>query len=357
MRMRRETNVKGNRSLFLAMTIVGAFLIGQSGCDFKKDADISGLNDMANTLLLDAKTCTESDLADLPADNSSLIAFSDTPETVLTIGDKPRWSFARIDGKEIEASTLVSSDGFFTGDKTMFYFFRPTDWDGKKAILWSPGFGVSDFAFCFIKQFLIDEMRQGYAVLFYVLPYHLDRIEPGKKEGQGLMRADVRSNLRIFHSIAAELNEGYLYLKTIGVEEIGGWGGSIGASALIILSTIREFDHLAMMIPILDWNTLIFHPAFAKVLEKITGAACNMETLSNAYLLISPVSYISKTPPERTLILFAEDDQLTPAETVTHYARSRGIAAIYGYPESHASILLNEKVYRDYAAFLGRMRR
>jgi len=356
MKIRGKIYLTGKNSLIFLIILAGSILTGLSGCsDFRKDADISGLNDIANTLLFDAKNCTENDILDMQANSSLLTTFTGYTETGFSNGGKPGWSFERINGKEIEATTLISSSGFFTGDKTMFYLFKPQDWDGKKAILWAPGFGISDFAFCFIKNFFIEEMCQGYAVLFYVLPYHLIRIAPGKKEGQGLITADVRSNLTIIHSIASELNQGFLYLKKIGVEKIGGWGGSIGASALYILSVTRKFDHLAMMIPILNWNTLIFHTAFAKVLGKITNSACNTEKLSNIYLLISPVSYISQTTPERTLILFAESDQLTPAETVTNFSNLRGIKALKGYPETHASILLNGNVYRDYAEFLSNM--
>ena len=218
--------------------------------------------------------------------------------------------------------------------------------------MWVPGFGVNDFAFRFIKKFMREEFEQGYAVLFYNLPFHLDRMPEGSEKGEGLITGNVVKNLDNLHALSQELHMGCCFLESIGVERIGAWSASIGSSAVGVLAATREFDHMSMMIPIVDWNTLIFGPFLQDVREEIMGAYCSEGRLRRAYRLVSPVAYELKTPPERVFLQYAEYDQLTPAAAVEEYAKKRELGNITGYSESHATILLNSSVYRDYGRFL-----
>ncbi len=275
---------------------------------------------------------------------------------MLLTNGKPRWKL-RIPGGRTAASVRLSTDSPAFGDRLVFDFYRPENWDGAGAILWVPGFGVSDFAFGFIRRFMEEELRQGYAVLFYNLPFHLDRVQPGRKEGQGLVTGNLVSNVRILRALTSELETGAAYLQNAGVSRIGVWSGSVGAAAAGVLSADRDFDHICMMIPVVDWNTLIFHPVFNEVRHRLTNSLCGETTLRKAYDLVSPATHRPRTPPERILILSAEYDRLTPPDRIAEYAAARGITNVRVYPESHASILLNDGVYRDYALFLSNMTR
>ncbi len=106
------------------------------------------------------------------------------------------------------------------------------------------------------------------------------------------------------------------------------------------------------MIPVLNWNTIIFGPVFKEVRQKLISRYCSEDILRKAFRLISPVEYDLNIPAERVLIQYVRYDQLTPSGTVAEYAEKRGIDNVHGYPESHATIFLNSSVYKDYAEFL-----
>ncbi len=332
--------------------LLSAFIVMPSGCAyFSKKIDISSLNSINNSISKEVKPCSQAEVSAIFSRKDDYTKFSKIEEKPLTPEPGVRWELKPIDGKSIVASRLSAQSEYFN-DKIFYYFFTTKDWDGKKAILWVPGFGVSDFAFRFIRKFFYEELKRGYAVLVYVLPYHLDRRKEGKKEGEGLITGNVLTNINTLHALSSELNVGYQFLRSKGVVTIGAWAGSIGASALTILAADREFDHIALMIPILDWNTIIFHPVFHNIRNDLRSPFCNDDTIRNAYSLVSPTSYPLNINPDRVLIQYAFFDQLTPAEKVRTYAERRNIKRVIGYRKSHASILLDSSVYEDYAKFL-----
>jgi hypothetical protein len=342
--------------LIFTLFILVLSLIFLSCSTIKKQVDIHGIKDMEKQILMETEPCSKEDVQAIFTGKDSYTTFSPCEPSDYSVDGQPRWIIDSAGGKKIRSSLIKIPSPHF-GDTALFYFYTPEDWDGKRAVIWVPGFGVNDFAFNFTKKFMHEELQQGYAVLFYNLPYHLDRIPEGKEAKEGLITGNVVKNLENLHALSEELNKGYCYLESIGVERIGAWSASIGSSAIGILAASREFDHISMMIPIVDWNTLIFNSLFEDVREEIMGTNCSEQTLRKAYTLVSPAAYELKTPPERVLIQYAEYDQLTPASIVEGYAEKREIPNINSYRESHATILLNRSMYKDYARFLEKMKK
>jgi len=343
--------MKINYFLYLFITIIISAL---SSCVYiKKQLDLSGVDDIEKSILSEVSPCTGIEASDI-FNRKDYTTFTNKTNIILKTENGTRWKFKSIDGKKIQTFRLSTPSEYFN-DTIFYYFYKTEAWDGKKAILWVPGYGVRDFAFHFIKKIFYEELKQGYAILVYDLPYHLDRIKKGEKAGEGLITGNVLANINTLHFMSEELNIGYNYLQKIGVKKIAAWAGSIGASALSILATERKFDHICLMIPVLDWNTLIFNPAFKEVRQKLIDSSCNELMLRKAYSLVSPASYQMNIPPDRVLIQYAEYDQLTPSKIVMDYAKKRNICNIIGYKESHATILLSSSVYKDYAVFLKTM--
>ena len=341
-----------NRYFLYGILLFGFLTVTLFSCKtVKKQLDIHGIEDMKEQILLETETCSREDVQAIFSEKDSYTTFSPCEPSDYIVDGQPRWIIDSAGGKKIRSSLIKIPSPHFS-DTALFYFYTPEAWDGKKAILWVPGFGVNDFAFRFIKKFMREEFEQGYAVLFYNLPFHLDRMPEGSEKGEGLITGNVVKNLDNLHALSQELHMGCFFLESIGVERIGAWSASIGSSAVGVLAATREFDHMSMMIPIVDWNTLIFGPFLQDVREEIMGVYCSEERLRRAYRLVSPVAYELKTPPERVFLQYAEYDQLTPAAAVEEYAKKRELGNITGYSESHATILLNSSVYRDYARFL-----
>jgi len=343
--------MKTNYFLYLFLTIILTTLL--SCKHFKKQVDLSGLDDIKKSILSEVAPCSESEVLEI-FNRKDYTSFLNKTDIKLKTENGTRWTFKTIKGQKIQSYRLSTPSEYFN-DTLFFYFYKTEDWDGKKAILWVPGYGVSDFAFHFIKKIFYEELKQGYAILVYDLPYHLDRLKKGKKVGEGLITGNILTNINTLHFMSEELNIGYNYLQNIGVKKIGAWAGSIGASALSILATKRKFDHICLVIPILDWNTLISKPTFKEVRQKLIDSSCNELMLRKAYSLVSPASYQMNISPDRILIQYAEYDQLSPFKIVVDYAKKRNIYNIIGYKESHATILLSSSVYKDYAVFLKTM--
>lgn len=241
---------------------------------------------------------------------------------------------------------------FFKGKTpggALFYVLNQTPFAGSNVILFVPGFGVSDFAFGFIKRFFAAEIEAGYNIVIYIPPYHLDRQKKGEAPGNGLITASPLNTIQIMINSVKELRMVYTYLKAEGADSIGGWGGSMGGALTLMLQSLEELDHLALMIPVLDWNTFITPE---EVFPCYGEEGFSKETIKKAYSLISPVSYPLNIQPERVHIEAALYDQLNPMENIRFYAESNKIKNFYSYRTGHAAILLDKKIYTDYSAFL-----
>ncbi len=241
----------------------------------------------------------------------------------------------------------------FFGDElpgdALFYVIQQKKLQNNPVILWVPGFGVSDFAFRFVKNFFTAEIDAGYNVVIYIPPYHMERQKKGKSSGSGLITASPLHNVQEMVNAVKELRMVYAYLKARNVATIGTWGGSMGGAFTLMLQSVEEVDSMGLMIPVLDWNTFItpedLFPRYRK-------AGFTKELLTAAYHLISPVTYPLTVPPGRIQIEAAEYDQLNPIEDIAAFGTKYGIVDIKRYKAGHATILLKKKVYADYTVFL-----
>ncbi|MCA1949162.1 MAG: hypothetical protein LDL24_01205 [Treponema sp.] len=242
-----------------------------------------------------------------------------------------------------------------------FYYFHAHREGAKKAILWAPGFGVSDLAFLFIKEFFRIELASGWDVLVWIPPYHLDRQMPGKKAGEGLITPDLINFRTNMNSAVHELGLGLSWLRKKGYERIGAWGGSFGAASLLLLSQHEDFDHMALMIPLIDWNTIWDSRPFLGIRQQFTSKGVDLQTVASVFASVSPrYAKLPKIPSDRILFLLADYDQLTPLDVSESYVASLGFSGTQGpivrrFKESHSTILLNREVYEEYRKFLERI--
>jgi hypothetical protein len=193
-----------------------------------------------------------------------------------------------------------------------------------------------------------------------VPPFHLERKGQGKKAGEGLMTLDPRDLLGSVSDSTAELANGVDWLRTQGVGRIGGWGGSFGAASLALLGERYRFDHLTLMIPLVDWTTLWQNAALAPLRRAFLSAGYDEGIVYRAFRTISPFWHTLLTDPARVQILYARYDQLTPESVTLAYANKLRTESsmvnsgpvVKGYPESHGTILLRAAMYRAYGEFL-----
>ncbi len=231
----------------------------------------------------------------------------------------------------------------------LFYVILQDNLENNPAVLWVPGFGVSDFAFRFARHFFKEQIEAGYNIVIYIPPYHMERQQKGKSPGSGLITSSPLHNLKQIVNAVTELRMVYTYLKIRKTASVSTWGGSMGGAFTLMLQSVENIDSMELMIPVIDWNTFITPD---DIFPKYAETGFTPELLKTAYSLISPVTYPLHVPPERIHIEAAEYDQFTPVEIIAEYCRYHGIENFHRYRTGHTAVLLDKKVYSDYGAFL-----
>jgi hypothetical protein len=323
------------------------------GCaSLEKGLDRSGLRDIDRRLAAESSTGRPAELEAL-VERFDPFGIPTTEASRFHHGALGRWNMKSSAFPDLREERLSFDSPL--GDQAIFYLYHEGSLAGKRAILWVPGYGVSDFAFTFIRTFFRAELDEGYAILFYTIPYNLERTTRGRAAGEGLLSIDTAKNLLTFAGVVSELRSGVEYLRSQGISSVSGWGSSIGAAFLWTLSSRERFDHLALMIPVVDWNTLLFNPRLEAARKRLENLGYSQELLSRAYRDFSPIAVATLTEPGNIELLYGKLDQLTPEARSLEFAAGKGIVDIHAYEESHGSILLNSRIYEDYRLFLERV--
>jgi hypothetical protein len=277
-------------------------------------------------------------------------------DSCIKVDDEPRWKLEQPKGikliqERISFPSLILKNN--KKDTAYFYIYRKGDFKDRKVIIWIPGFRVSDFAFKFIKRFFQIELLLNYDIVFYVPPYHLERKISGMKDGDGFFTANTQHNLIVLLNMTREIRTVYKYLETKNVKNISAWGGSTGASSLLIASNIEKFDHLNLMIPVVDWaNMAIDNPMMKEINLRLEQSGFADSLLRKAYSLVSPVNYRPLTSEDRIQIQNSTYDQLIPPYIIDSFCKRFQIRKHFEYKTSHGTILLSNNMFHDYETFL-----
>lgn len=342
---------------YLFIPVIGLLVLGLCSCSYlQKRLDIAGLAELADDIAPDANTGSPEELQAFVRPLSLQKNTEPDPNAQFTVGPLNKWPMKLPQGGKLimEKISFPSQIRKENGrDRAVFYVYRTGELKDKKVILWIPGAGVSDFAFHFIKYFFQEELVRNYNIVFYVLPYHMERGEPGKKNGSGFFTSNPERNISMLLDAVRELRTMMAYLRHNGVRTVGGWGGSIGATLLLLTEQTEEFDHLDIMIPVIDLETVVLKNDHMRHIEsRFEKDGFSERIFAEAYGIVNPIKYKLKTDSDRVQIQYAEYDQLTPVGAMLKYAEQNRIKKLIAYPRSHTTILLNCKLYRDYGLFL-----
>lgn len=258
-----------------------------------------------------------------------------------------------------EAGGLIQEKLFFntplsgqthSADKLVLYLYRNEQLKKGRVLLFIPGMGVSDTALFFIKNFFTEIIKRGYTLAVYVPPYHLDRLPEGAEAGDGFFTHDTVRNSRMITGCTSEIRSAVEFFRSQGAEEISAWGGSMGASFLLLSAQFEKYSHLTVMIPVLDWNSLLLdNPGFCILKQRLLSDGYNEETLRKVYNQVSPLNYKLLTEPQRVLFMTAGYDQLTSMMITEKYLETHQNPLIKVYNRSHSTILTDYNIYKDYA--------
>ena len=347
--------IKIEKYISIPLACILAFCL--CSCSYvQKRMDISGLNDLAEDITPDKNTGSPEKLQAFVNTLSLKKDTEPSSDIRFTISPLEKWHMEHPSGDKLimEKITFPSLIKHQKGaDTATFYIYRKGELKDKKVILWVPGAGVSDLAFHFIKHFFLEGLVRNYNIVFYVPPYHLERTEAGKNNGDGLFMSNPERNISVLLNSVRELRTMISYLKSNGVTKIGGWGGSIGATILLLAEQIEEFDHINIMIPVINLETVVFKNDYmCDAVAQFEKAGFSENLLERAYGIVNPIKYRLKVDPTRVQIMYAEYDQLTPVSAMLKYAQENKINKLIAYPRSHTTILLTSRLYDDYGLFL-----
>lgn len=340
--------------LISILTIISIF----SCTTIKPQIDISSLKEINKYIIDNFNSCSKDNLEKFLFNENIVNSIEKSDLNSIKISPLTKWNLNREDIIQEKISfnspfTYIDTNNH--KDKAIFYFYRKKDRNNHKVILWIPGYGVSNLAFHFIKNFFKNELDNGYSVIFYNIPYHLERIKKGNKTGEGVFSGNIIYNLNFVKKSLEEIRTILFFLKTNGYTSISGWGGSLGASLLWLSSYQHKYNHLTLLIPVVDWNTVFFNPYLKEVVNKLKKNGISEKLIKKSYNNISPLYYKSKTLSKNIQILYSKFDQLTSENKTLEFAGKFKIKNIHGYNESHATILLNNNVYKDNLKFLERL--
>ncbi len=340
--------------LSMLLPLAASVLILPSCVSVEVALDEHGLDGLATAMLADEALGNPRALATLVTARTSAVpaVASDATWSSAPLG---RWEVTLADGRVIapERLTFFSPVGRADqADEATFYLYRVAPLAGGRAILWVPGLGFSRLAVHFVRRLWQTELEHGWSVLIYVPPYHLERRTAGRDDGEGFVVASPESSTRLLLHCASELITARRWLTAQGVTTVGGWGGSLGAALLTVMAREAPLDHAAFMIPLLDWHRPFARPELARVRERLSRAGFATALLATADALMSPVDLPLPAPAARMLIQYARYDQLTPAAVTEAYARTHGVNVIKDYERSHATMLIGNRLYADYDAYL-----
>lgn len=240
-----------------------------------------------------------------------------------------------------------------SNDKLVIYTYRQGLSYGDKVLLFIPGMGVSDAALFFIGNFFKEIVKRGYTLAVYIPPYHLERIPEGADSGVGFFNHDSQRNSKIITGCTSEIRSIVKFFRSRGSDDISAWGGSMGASFLLLSAHFERYSHLTLMIPVLDWNSLLLdNPGFCILKQQLISDGYDEEVLRKLYNLVSPLNYSLLTEPGKVFFMTAQYDQLTSMELTEKYRETHNNPLIKIYKRSHSTILTDYDIYSDYAAQL-----
>ncbi|MBL8918995.1 MAG: hypothetical protein JNJ54_09070 [Myxococcaceae bacterium] len=226
------------------------------------------------------------------------------------------------------------------------YVYRQGALGERPVLLWVPGLAVSDVALSLLRPLLIDALAEGFDVVFFVPPYHLERSPAGVASGDAVLATDLSDHLGVVQQGVADLRETMHFLRRSDVKQLGAFAGSLGANLALHAAQFEgnveqpAFDFLVAMIPLIDWSALVFQrPEFEQLRTRLEQAQ-RSSSLRAVYDALELSRARSPLPAESISVIAAAWDQVTPAAPRERWQRAWGLHRVTVLDRGHGTMLL-----------------
>jgi hypothetical protein len=209
------------------------------------------------------------------------------------------------------------------------------------------GFGtgvpMSDF-FAFRARRLAEELKLNLA--FTVLPLHGPR-RASRLSGAELLSYNLLDFVYGMGQAVWDLRRLIGWLRADGATQIGFYGMSLGSYAGALLAALEPGIDFAMAgVPLCDMAKMIDHHATSKMRSRARDHGLGFEKLQPLYSVVSPMSWPSKVPAERSFMYAGVGDRMsTPGQAQRlwhHWSEPR----VLWYDGSHLTFLWSGQVAR-----------
>lgn len=239
-------------------------------------------------------------------------------------------------------------------DLAQLWVYRHGPLGARPVVLWVPGLYVSEVAFRFIDRFIGDALDLGVDVAFYVPPYHLGRSPAGFDSGDAVLATDFADHLAVSAQEISDLRALVLWLRTAGVRTLGAFAGSMGANAVLRISSWEPaFDFATLLIPLIRWDDVILaSPEMAPVRERLLASGWSAGALAEVYSALDPTAGTPQMQAARVSVLYGRWDQVARIDPLQRWAEAWGVRRLRACDSGHTLILLDREVYRNYRELL-----
>lgn len=246
-------------------------------------------------------------------------------------------------------------------NRAQFYIYRHGPLGQRPVVMWVPGLYVSDAAFTPISWFFDVILARDLDIVFYVLPYHLERSPAGMASGDAMLATSLEDHLGALGQGLADLRSMSAWLRQQGVTTLGAFGGSTGAGLVLRQMSLEPatYDFSTVFIPLVSWEDVIMqNPETAPLRQGLSALApAERAQVIGAWHAMAPgpLPATGQQPgidPTRISVLRAEWDQIARAKPLKSWAKSWGVTRCFSFPRGHSLALFAPEVYRAYADFL-----
>jgi hypothetical protein len=209
------------------------------------------------------------------------------------------------------------------------------------------GFGtgvpMSDF-FAFRARKLAEELKVNLA--FTVLPLHGPR-RASRLSGAELLSYNLIDFVYGMGQAVWDIRRLIGWLRMNGAQQIGLYGMSLGSYAGALLAGLEPgLDFMMAGVPLCDMARMIDHHATGKMRSRAREHGLGAEPLHRLYSVVSPLSFPSMIPSERTFMYAGVGDRMSTPGQAQRLWHHWGEPRILWYDGSHLTFLWSGRVQR-----------
>ncbi len=196
----------------------------------------------------------------------------------------------------------------------------------------------------------------GYDLLLFVLPFHGPRqARSSPFSGHGFFSGGVTAINEAFAQAVCDLRVLIDHLQTVrGVDRVGITGISLGGYTTALMAAVEPRLHCAIPnVPVVSLADLVleWQPIGAAVRALLGGMGRSVREVRELLACACPLSYASRLPRERLMIIGGVGDRLAPPKHARllwdHWGRCR----LHWFPGSHLIHLDKGDYVREMASF------